>query len=615
VSRIAGIFDPTQPRALSAAAMLRSMASAVGGSERQEKSARCVLGHWGWQRPSLARLGAVTIVLDGAIYNRSDFGRVESDAALLAQLYDRYGLKDALRKMNGDFALAVYDEKTNTLHLARDRFGVKPLYWARLGDAFAFASRPAGLFAIGVPRNVNREYAGLFAGSHYRTFDNSPEKSPYEAIAQVPAATLLTIQADQIRKERYFDLVEELDFVESEQTLADRYRAVLLDAVAIRVRNATRPIFTLSGGMDSSSVLACAVASSGAKQHAISTVYEDATYDESAEIASMLDQTVEAWHPVRIGTPDLAAVVERMVRAHDEPVATATWLSHYLLCEQTRQLGFATLLGGLGGDELNAGEFEYFFFFFADLKRSGDEAALAHETERWIAHHDHPIFKKSPEVMQRGLDRLVDLSTPGRCLPDRGRLFRYADAINREYFDLSKFEPVMDTPFSSYLKNRTYQDIYRETAPCCLRAADRQATAFDLDVIWPFFDHRVVELMFRAPNTMKIRSGVTKRLLREAMKGILPEETRTRVKKTGWNAPAHVWFTGRGRELVLDRIGSRSFRERGIYNTTRVRALLDEHDRIVSTKQSVDNHMMFFWQLLNLDIWFDQLQSTESRPK
>jgi len=263
--------------------------------------------------------------------------------------------------------------------------------------------------------------------------------------------------------------------------------------------------------------------------------------------------------------------------------------------------GARSLFGGLGGDELNAGEYEYFFFFFADIAQ--DPALLEAETKKWVEYHDHPIFKKSFEVMKKGLERLVDPATPGRCLPDRARLMRYSDTVRREWFDLDAWAPVMDSPFKSYLKNRTYQDIYRETAPCCLRAADRHTTAFGLDVVWPFFDHRLVELMFRVPATMKIRAGVTKHLLREAMRTILPEETRTRIKKTGWNAPAHVWFAGPGRELVLDLVGSRAFAERGIYDVARVRQLVDEHYRIVAEGQVADNHMMFLWQLVNLELW------------
>src|SRR5215813_2234771 len=103
------------------------------------------------------------------------------------------------------------------------------------------------------------------------------------------------------------------------------------------------------------------------------------------------------------------------------------------------------------------------------------------------------------------------------------------------------------------------------------------------------------------PEAQRSARRTTKLLLREAMRGILPEETRTRVKKTGWNAPAHVWFTGPGRDLVLDLIGSRAFRERGVYQPQRVRQIVDEHERIVESGAVAENHMMFLWQLLNLE--------------
>ena len=117
--------------------------------------------------------------------------------------------------------------------------------------------------------------------------------------------------------------------------------------------------------------------------------------------------------------------------------------------------------------------------------------------------------------------------------------------------------------FSSYLKNRTYQDIFRETAPCCLRAEDRQTVAFNLENCLPFFDHRVVEFMFKVRGTLKIKNGVTKWLLRQAMRGMLPEETRKRVTKMGWNAPAHIWFSEKGMKPLLDLIRSRACRRGG----------------------------------------------------
>jgi len=203
---------------------------------------------------------------------------------------------------------------------------------------------------------------------------------------------------------------------------------------------------------------------------------------------------------------------------------------------------------------------------------------------------------------------MVDLSRPGICHVDRKRFERYNDVLNPEFYDLRRVQPVMEHPFRSYLKNRTYQDIFRETAPCCLRSEDRQTTAFDLDHFLPFFDYRLVEFMFRVKGLLKIREGVTKYLLRKAMIGVLPDETRTRIAKMGWNAPAHLWFSGKRHELLMDLMRSRAFRERGIYNMPMLEDILVEHEHIVSSGAQQENHMMFLWQLINLELWFQSLE-------
>jgi asparagine synthase (glutamine-hydrolysing) len=167
----------------------------------------------------------------------------------------------------------------------------------------------------------------------------------------------------------------------------------------------------------------------------------------------------------------------------------------------------------------------------------------------------------------------------------------------------------MDHPFRSYLKNRLYQDMTRESIPPCLRAEDRQTSAFGLENCVPFFDHRLVEFMFRMPGEMKIRKGVTKHLLRQAMQGVLPEETRTRTKKVGWNAPAHKWFMGPGLARLKEMVHDRGFQQRGIFDVKEVTRLLAEHEDIVTHGKNIDNHMMFFWQLVNLETWLRRLDA------
>jgi len=564
------------------------------------------------REPQGFRRGDITAVLDGRVYNRPELGSFESDLDAVVSLYERHGFLEMLAQLNGDFAVALYDARTKTLWLARDRFGVKPLYYAGDRERFAFASRPRSILSLpGIDRSVNPTFVALFAGCHYRYFDNDLGASPYRAVSQLPPAHALSVSDEGVRLHQYWQLQDEPDHTGPEEALAADYQELLLDAVSVRLRAAGRIGFTLSGGMDSSSVLASAVYLTGRKQEAFSTVYDDKTYDESDEIRSILDATVSQWHAVPVGSPDIFATIQRMVRVHDEPVATATWLAHFILCEQVAEQGFAGLFGGLGGDELNAGEYEHFFYHFADLRAAGREAELEREVRMWTHYHDHPVFKKDMGVVEDAFRRVVDLSIPGRCLPERTRLERYAGALNPAYFNLREYVPVMEHPFSSYLKNRTYQDLTRETMPPCLRAEDRQAAAFGLENYLPFLDHRLVEFMFRIPGKLKYREGVTKHLLREATRGILPEETRTRVKKTGWNAPAHVWFSGAGNEMLEDLVGSQRFRERGIYDVPTVQRLIREHEEIVASGEPRDHHMMFFWQLVNLELWLRSIESQE----
>ncbi len=599
MARIAGILSEEPPLTDELRSML---AAAAPGVEVKSTDGPGLL--MGSAAGSVTRTAAgISVALDGTVYNRADFPRAASDAELVAFLYEKHGLLETLRRLNGDFALALFDESSRTLWIARDRFGIKPLYYRDRPGRFLFASRCASLLALPeVPSDVDRAFVARFAGLHYRCIDNEPGASPYAAIAQLPAATALeVVPGKEPRLHDWWTLRDEGDFVKPEEDLAAEYRALLLDAVRIRLESAPRRAFTLSGGMDSSSVLSCAVHLSGRKEQAFSTVYEDATYDESTDIRSILEAVVEEWRRVRVGTPDVFSLVDEMVAVHDEPVATATWLSHFLLCRAVREAGFTALFGGLGGDEINAGEYEHFLFHFADLRASGRGAELERETAGWIRHHDHPVFRKSAAVRDEALARLVDLTRPGICRPDDARLARYRDAVARDYFDLASFVPRMDHPFASYLKNRTWQDLSRETIPCCLRGEDRQAEAAGIENRLPFFDHRLAEFMFRVPGTMKFRDGVSKILLRRAMREIVPEETRTRVKKTGWNAPAHVWFSGNRLARLRDIVASPVLD--GLYDRKRVTALLADHEAIVTSGRPAENHMMFFWQLVNLEAW------------
>ncbi|WP_353427855.1 asparagine synthase-related protein [Polynucleobacter sp. MWH-UH19D] len=618
MSRIAGIISstPLNLRGL-ISEMKAGITSNVGWNDAAINTGKFGVFIWsGWRTPEIFRYGATVIAIDGIFYNRQEIdlligAKVDcNDTYRFNQLYGIFGFEGALRKINGDFSISLFNEDTEELYLARDRFGVKPLYYVNFPDHFAFASRPRGLFCVPkVTKELNKRFVAVFGGAHYRYIDNVSEESPYEQIKQLPSAHFLRVFKGRINIQRYWDLYEQPDFKDDAADLAAQYQSLLIDSVEKRMGSLSgRSAFTLSGGLDSSSILSCAVHSTGQKQIAFSSVYLDKTYDESEEIKSMLDSKVEMWNPVEINVSNVFNLVDSMVGDHDEPVATATWLSHYILCNDVSNAGFSNLFGGLGGDELNAGEYEHFFFHFADLKYARKQELYSQEVEKWAEYHNHPIYRKNRSVAEASLQSKVDIAKSGVCNPQIYESSNYLNTINKEYFDLKEFRPIMDHPFESYLKNRTYQDIFRETAPCCLRAEDRQTSKFNIDHIDPFFDHRLAEFMFRVPGELKINSGITKVLLRKAMQGILPEETRNRIAKTGWNAPAHLWFsTEKFSEELGDLINSSFFRDLQIYNISLVHKLFDEHRKIVHSNESTENHMMFFWQLINLTAWIKSI--------
>jgi len=342
----------------------------------------------------------------------------------------------------------------------------------------------------------------------------------------------------------------------------------------------------------------------GAPQVALSGVYDDPTYDERTEIADMLAAFEPSWIPITLGSQlSIIDEVDSLIAMHDEPVATATWLSHKHICEAVSGMGLDSLFGGLGGDELNAGEYEYFPYFFADVRAGRDPAVLESEISSWIGHHDHPIFRKTREGAFSSMDLLTVESAPGLCRPDLDRMLKYTSTLVPELHHWADFRPIMESPSTSYLKNRTWQDLTRETIPCCLRAEDRHGANYGLPPVLPFLDRPLVESMYRVSFDLKTQKGVTKQLLRMATQGVLPDATRTRIKKTGWNAPAHLWFTGSGADAVRDLVSSDAFRSLGIYDSKAVIATLTEHEEIVASGANRENHMMFLWQFTNLVRW------------
>ncbi|MFH1140024.1 MAG: asparagine synthetase B [Pseudomonadota bacterium] len=598
---------PGLGRAMAARISGRGRGRAVGGPF----AGRSELWRIGPGKPVFR--GPLGLVLDGAVYNRRELAgelglTVESDAELVLALLEARGY-DSLALVNGDFAGALFDSGRNELILFRDRFGVRPLVWTRAGSSVFFASEPRALAARpGFRPQPNEAMLFDYLATHYRYLFRDPARTFFHNVFQVPPAGFVRFTRESESTHAYWRLEQNPKTKNrTPEEAAEKLKFLVRDAAARRLDENKKMGFSLSSGMDSSSVTGLAAEVLGRKVDIYSVGYGYGEYDESAGAAPAAQKFGSSWKNIPLSDPELFFEIATLIRRTGEPACTVTWLSHFHLARNAAADGQEILFSGLGGDECLAGEYEHFLYFFADLKRKGLERRLESEVACWIRLHDHPVFKKSWNVVEDVFRRLVDLDAPGLIHYDRDRYQKYLPWFEPDFVGAWDREPSMPHPFDSYLANRCFQDLTLETTPPSLAEDEKNTAAFGLETRFPFLDHRVVEFCFSLPEEWKYDRGVTKAPLRRAMHGVLPRANLTNTVKTGFNAPAHVWLAGRDRENVLDLIHSRSFISRGRLKPGAAEALFREH---LSGRA---NHMMFFWQLINAELWERSLSETNKK--
>tara|TARA_X000000950_G_scaffold214835_1_gene258512 strand:+ start:36136 stop:37977 length:1842 start_codon:yes stop_codon:yes gene_type:complete len=549
------------------------------------------------------------LLINGLVYSfeNKNLDNENDDLTEIFHFFKKYNFEETLKKIDGDFSLIFFSKEKQKLFFSRDIFGVFSLYFSKKKNGIAISSKPSLIHNNGLCSNLaSKEYIYRYAGLHYRMLDNNPEKSPYTDISQVPSSNFIIydIHSDQISKKKYWKL-EEINSIlpGSEDELSEIYKEILRESVKKRISNKKKKIFSISGGLDSSSILCLASDILQTKVNSYSVTYDDDEYDETEEIQDIISTRSNKWINVQLEDDiDLDKNLYKIIQINDEPVATATWYTHFLATKKIKKEGYDLVYGGLGGDEFNAGEYEYFTFFFADCYKNNQDS-LDNEIKLWEKYHNHEIFKKNKKIAFENLKKFTDLKTSGKCLIDRERSFKYLDCLKKENFVDLKLDYNLDCHFESFLQNRTFHDLFYETLPCCLRAQNRHSSFFDLQTINPFLSKEVAEFMFKIPYNLKIKNGITKYLLRKSMRRILPEKTRKRIKKTGWNAPAHLWFTGKNIEFIKDELLSKKFSDKGIYDINKTMEIINEHEEIVINKKKMENHMMFIWQLANMIQW------------
>ncbi len=493
-------------------------------------------------------LDRYTIVHNGELYNYLELRATlqsqgysfstRTDTEVIAAAYDHFG-SDCLQYFDGMFAFAIWDEQKKALFLARDRFGEKPLFFYRDDEQLVFGSEMKALWAAGVKKESNPKMLFNFLTIGYTQNPADGFETFFHSISKLPARSFLTYHplTGKLELSSYWDIeVRQTQSIKDEEAI-DTFCALLDTSVSRRLRSDVLVGTSLSGGLDSSSVIASILRQPDAPKAlpTFSAVFPGFEKDESAYIQQLKQHFSLVNYPT---TPTAAGLIrdfERLVYHQEEPFQSSSIYAQFNVFGLAATHSVKVMLDGQGADELLAGYHKYYTWYWQELYRS-DRKAFALELEaaresgvsdRWtwknrLAAH-LPVYaglfmKKKRTAQQR---RSSDLSRD------------FVRQFGTSYYDI---------PHIDRLSGILYYNTFMNGMEELLRYADRNSMAHGVEVRLPFLNHELVEFVFSLPSHFKIREGWTKWLLRKSMEDTLPPAITWRRDKTGYEPPQRDWM-------------------------------------------------------------------------
>jgi asparagine synthase (glutamine-hydrolysing) len=530
-------------------------------------------------------LQGCTLAFNGEIYNyrevRSELERTgarfntDSDTEVLLRAYLVWGPR-CVERFEGMWAFALHDTRSGTLLLSRDPFGEKPLYLWDDDEGLWFASETGALVALrGRRPPIDRDHV-IRSVVHGHKVLYQHDATFHVGIRELPPATNLTVHADGRREEiRHWEPRIEPDLSMDPKAAATGVRERLIASMGLRMRSDVPVAFALSGGVDSSSLVSIASKVLGHRTSTFSIIDPDPRYDERDNIAATVADTGAASTLVELRPDsDHLTRLRMLVRAHDAPVATISYLVHSLLSEAIAESGHRVAISGTGADELLTGYFDHFLMHLAAVHGT---PAFAPALEAWEEHvaplvrnprlTDPQLFVRSP-------------SYRGHILLQRDR-FRATlrDEVASEWDEV--FAEVHYT--DDLLRNRMLNELLIEVVRVILRQDDLNSMAYSVENRSPFLDRGLFAFAATIPTGLLIRDGWNKVVLRDAMEGILNDRVRLSREKRGFNASLTSLFDLRSNEVRTAFLGdSRIFEW---FDRERIRAVLDSGEYPNSVKK------------------------------
>lgn len=575
------------------------------------------------------------LVFNGEIYNCEELRhelsvassfifRGHSDTEVMLAAFERWGIEDSVRRFNGMYAFALWDRHNRRLTLGRDRFGEKPLYYSVSDGRFLFGSELKALRA-------HPEFRGeidLQAVALYMRHNCIPAPySIYTNVRKLPPATLLTVSADDFTHtpRAYWSAREVVEsgtnniFSNNEQEAVEALDVLIRDAVKIRMHSDVPLGAFLSGGIDSSTIVALMQAQSTIPVKTFSIGQSESEYDEAPE-ASCVARHLRTDHTELYASAEQAmAVVPCLARMYDEPFADSSQIPTFLVSRLARQKVKVSLSGD-GGDEIFGGYNRHTWAgplwrklrpIPLSLRRFGASTILAFSPGAWDA-----LFRNlRPLLPQTWRQRM-----PGYKLHKLASVMDSSDVydmycrLTSHWSDLPQLLPGVGDPATlstnshvSQLQSATEQMMYLDSVTYLpddiLVKLDRATMAVGLEGRIPLLDHRVAEFAWRLPLSMRVRGREGKWILRQVLYRYVPRELIDRPK-FGFGVPLSAWLRGPLRDWAEELLDESRLRQDGFFNVTPIRRAWKEH---LSGKLNWEYHL---WDVLMFQAWLDESRHT-----
>jgi asparagine synthase (glutamine-hydrolysing) len=555
----------------------------------------------------------VWLVYNGEIYNyrelrhrleqRGHLFVSQSDSEVIVHAYEEYG-DDCLAHFNGMFAIALWDAPRRRLMLARDRIGIKPLYYWSGPEHLVFGSELKAVMAWpGLKASLDAA-----ALDQFLTLEYIPApRTIFAEVCKLPAGHKLVFSPAGLAVTSYWDI--SFAPARADQTgYAEELRAMLEDAIRLQLVSDVPLGAFLSGGLDSSTVVALMSELSATRVQTFSIGFDDASYNE-LPYAHTLAVHVGAKHTERILQPDIAQLAYELVPHFDEPFADFSIFPTYLVSKVASQ-AVKVVLSGDGGDEIFGGYDTYLAnrldryyrwlpmrlrqqelpALFSRLPPQPAKKSLVNKAKRFVEGAALPQALQHTRWMMfmSDDDRRAVYQTDWRA----GLPVNSAAALLEPYFQkVAHLDP---------LTQQQYVDLKTYLPDDILVKVDRMSMATSLEARVPLLDHRIVEFAFNLPPRLKVSGAQTKVILRRAMRGRLPDGILNRPKQ-GFSIPLKDWLFGPLRPLMLDLLSARSIGRRGYFNLETVGRWLSEH------LGGRANHSHRLWALMVFELWHQQV--------